>query len=49
MKHLTYKKQNKADFSFIFTHKTRLNKSKNTILKYLFFSELQAKNLIAKN
>ena len=38
-----YKKQNKSDFSSIFTDKTTLNKSRTTILKYLFFSELQAK------
>ena len=48
MKHLIYKKQNKSDFSFIFTHKTRLNKSKTTILKYLFLSKIQAKNLTSK-
>ena len=43
MKHLIYKKQNKADFSSISTHKTTLDKSKTTILKYLFLSKIQAK------
>ena len=42
-------KQNKSDFSSIFTYKTTLNKSKTTILKYLFLSKIQAKNLIAEN